>query len=92
MIEDNDKRSIRCRKLGHIVTFGYCRCEAAGKLCSSILNCWWEIFDVEHFLKENDPAALEELLARPPQTKVATILDLIAQARQKASNESEKGS
>ena len=83
MIEENDTRSTRCRRLGHTVTFRYCRTEASGRLCSNILNCWWEEFAVEAFLKAHAPGDLEEMLARKPQAKVTTILDLIERAQRK---------
>ena len=92
MIDAQDGRSIRCRKLGHAVPFRYCRSEAQGALCASILDCWWEVFDVETFLREHDPAALSELLARQSTPRLTAIVDLIAQAKQRAARSSEKSS
>jgi hypothetical protein len=67
------------------VPFRYCRSEAEGKLCASTLNCWWETFDVEGFLREHAPEALSELLARRSAPKITTIVDLIEQAKRRAS-------
>jgi len=83
MIEEHDSRTIRCRKLGHPVEFAYCRVEAGGRLCPRILDCWWEVFDVRAFLETEAPEALSELLSRPPESKIETILDLIEKAKKR---------
>ena len=83
MIEQEDGRRLRCPRLGHEVCFKYCRTQESDRLCSRILDCWWERFEVEAFLRENlSPGEVERLLASRPRAKMSTILDLIAQARQ----------
>ncbi len=52
MLNEHDQDLLlRCRRLGHEVTFGYCRRETGGKPCRLILDCWWEQFDVRSFLQ-----------------------------------------
>lgn len=81
MIDEHDARAQRCRRLGHEVSFDYCRREAAGRLCSNILDCWWEFFDVRGFLEENAPEKLHELLSREKADKLTTLVDLIERAK-----------
>jgi len=81
MSEEHDEREIRCRRLGHKVAFKYCRREANGRLCGRILDCWWEQFDVRDYLQRAAPQELAELLARAPHSKVASIVELIEQAK-----------
>lgn len=86
MLEEHDQDLLpRCRRLGHEITFGYCRRESGGKPCRLILDCWWETFDVRSFLRAHLPeetmSQLEEARTVGPAPKVASLLDLIRQAR-----------
>ncbi len=75
----------RCRRLGHEVTFGYCRQETRGSPCRLILDCWWERFDVRSFLKANlsaeAMAEVERASASSPPSKVLSLVDMIQQAK-----------
>jgi hypothetical protein len=83
-IDEHDRRAIRCRRLGHDVEFGYCRTQEGSTPCHSILDCWWEVFDVRAFLEKALSAEqVEELAARRPRAKVVTLLDLIEQAKRR---------
>ena len=82
MLEDHDKRQMRCKRLGHIVTFHYCRTQEGATICPAILDCWWESFDVRGFLKEHlDPEQFAKLEERQPPSKVLTLLEMIEKAR-----------
>ncbi len=86
MLNEHDQNILlRCRRLGHEVTFGYCRRETGGKPCRLILNCWWEQFDVRPFLRANlaeeDMAQVERASDSPPPTKVLSLVELIQQAK-----------
>ncbi len=82
MIDSEDSRSRRCPKLGHEVTFRYCRQQECDRLCPRILTCWWEAFDVDEFLRKHVPAdTMQELRAPRARPKVATLLELIEQAK-----------
>ena len=75
--------------LGHEVPFRYCRTQEGERLCGRILDCWWQAFDVCGFLKGNltteEIAKLANPAPRPP--KVASLAELISQARDRAATE-----
>jgi hypothetical protein len=75
----------RCPRLGHELTFGYCRQEAGRKPCRLILDCWWEQFDVRSFLQahlaEEAMAQVERAGAAPPPSKVLSLVEMIQQAK-----------
>jgi len=78
MIDDNDQRTTRCRRLGHEVQFGYCRRESEGKPCRLILDCWWQSFDVQTFLRENlTPDAYQALQSAPTPDKILSLYEII---------------
>ena len=85
MKDREDHRQRRCPKLGHEVQFRYCRTQEANRLCPRILDCWWELFEVEGFLSSCYASEEVERLARPAlQPKLSTILELIEAAKARA--------
>ena len=88
METEHDERRLRCRRLGHEVTFRYCRTQEGGSVCPLILDCWWEVFDVAGFLREHlEPEEFEKLARRGFRPKVTSLLDLIQQAQRTAQPE-----
>jgi len=88
VIEKHDNKTTRCRRLGHEVYFGYCRQESEGDPCRLILDCWWQSFDVQYFLKENlTPEACETLQSASAPSKILTLFDLIEQAKARMDKE-----
>jgi hypothetical protein len=86
MLNEHDQDILpRCPRLGHELTFGYCRQETGGKPCRLILDCWWERFDVRSFLQAHLPeeamAQVERASASPPPSKVLSLLEMIQQAK-----------
>ena len=86
MLNEHDQDVLlRCRRLGHEVTFGYCRQEMGRKPCRLILDCWWEQFDVHSFLQAQLPAEemaqVECANLSPPASKVVSLFDLIEQTK-----------
>lgn len=85
-IEDMERR---CPRLGSAVSFKYCAMSGEDDgFCWKILDCWWEIFDVEGYLKARLPEAEFQRLmktADKPVNKVASILSIIEKAKQSAS-------
>ena len=75
----------RCPRLGNPVPFDYCEsCDADRQPCFKILDCWWEYFDVVQYLKEKLPEdQFNRLMAAKPKPKVASLVELIEQARQR---------
>jgi hypothetical protein len=88
MLSEHDHEVLpRCRRLGHEVTFAYCRREASGSPCRLVLDCWWEHFDVRTFLQAHlapeAMARVEQAAITPPPSKMLSLLDLIEQARER---------
>jgi hypothetical protein len=82
-IAQHDDRRIRCRRLGHMVTFRYCRTQEGERLCGSIMDCWWEVFDVRAFLREHlQEETLRAVSRREPRPKLAGLLELAQRARE----------
>ena len=93
MLNEHDQDVLlRCRRLGHEVTFGYCRQETRGKPCRLILDCWWEQFDVRAFLHAHlsaeEMAQVARAGATPPPAKVVSLFDLIQQAKDRLKDKS----
>jgi hypothetical protein len=86
MLNEHDQDVLpRCARLGHELTFGYCRQETRGKPCRLILDCWWERFDVRAFLQANlteeNMAQVERAGAAPLPSKVVSLVKMIQQAK-----------
>jgi hypothetical protein len=87
MINEHDQDLLRCRRLGHEVTFGYCRQETGGKPCRLVLDCWWEHFEVRSFLRAHLPeetvAEVERAGASPPPPKILSLVEMIQEAKER---------
>ena len=79
MITDHDKRKRRCPRLGNDVPFSYCRKPGEDIPCSKILDCWWEMFDINAFMQENYSKEILEEISKPPQMKTTSLLEMIQQ-------------
>lgn len=88
MADRNDHLEKRCPRLGSDITFAYCRTCGQGFLpCGKIFDCWWETFDIAAFLKETLPEAVFNKLAEfRPKPKLTSILELIEEAKKRATN------
>jgi len=77
----------RCPRLGGPVTFAYCRgCGDQNRPCWKIMDCWWECLDVVAYLRENLPAeTFQELMNARPKPKLASLVELIEQAKKRIS-------
>lgn len=73
----------RCPRLGGQVPLSYCEVAGVdGAPCRKVLDCWWQTFDVETYLRQRlDPKGLQAALSRKPQAKMTGILEAIRQAR-----------
>ncbi len=77
-----DEQTIRCPRLGHQISFSFCRIESKGLPCFKTLDCWYAHFPVEAHLKtELSPEQWEKSFDRPSQPKMASLLELIEQAK-----------
>jgi hypothetical protein len=82
MIEEFDAHTGYCRKLGHHLEFKYCRTVNSGKPCHLMPDCWFEKFPVAKFVEQHYTLEERAAFSRPPQPKIASLVDLIAKARQ----------
>lgn len=75
----------RCPRLGHSVRFSYCRtCGEDLLICFKVFDCWWDRFDVVTYLKDRMPKDdFLKLSEARPKPKVASLLDLIEQAKKR---------
>lgn len=80
-MERYDEIDIYCRRLGHYVPFKYCRMINEGLPCSRIMDCAFEKFPVQEFLKENYTEEELEKIFLPPENKISSLVDLIERAR-----------
>jgi len=80
----NDEFTIRCPRLGHQISFSYCRVENNGHPCFKALDCWHSYFDVHAYFKEKltDPE-FEKAFVNVGAPKLLSLLDLINQVREK---------
>jgi len=88
MNQNPDDLQRRCPRLGGPVAFKYCRLAGTDRrACWKIADCWWERFDVITYLKEIlSETELKTLLEARPKPKMASILELIEQARNRAND------
>ncbi|MFW6334283.1 MAG: hypothetical protein ACOC0W_03355 [Desulfosalsimonas sp.] len=80
-----DNLEIRCPRLGTVIAFRYCMISGEDDMpCFKIFDCWWEIFDVEAYLRENLPPQVYRALAESrPRPKVASIVEIAEKAMKK---------
>jgi hypothetical protein len=82
MNKSPEKSERRCPRLGGPISFGYCRQESGGRPCFKILDCWWEIFDVECYLRaELDAAEFTRLCEARVPSKLSGLIALIDRVR-----------
>lgn len=84
-----DHLEIRCPKLGHELTFSYCRREGGDLPCQRTVKCWQSFFPVEAYLREALPTEAWERFSRmAPADKMTTLIDLIEQAKKRTKDRS----
>jgi len=73
----------RCPRLGSPVTFAYCmECGDTNLPCWKVIDCWWELFDINRYLKQQlSTADYQKLVNQKPQNKITSILELIEKAK-----------
>ncbi len=84
MDKSNDSEPIYCRKLGHHLTFNYCRNEHHQLPCPKIRDCWYKTIDIDRFVTQNYPTRETNYLFQPAEPKINTLIELIQRAQQNA--------
>jgi hypothetical protein len=79
-----EEYQIRCPRLGHHIAFSYCRVENKGLPCFKIIDCWYEHFMVEEFLREDlKPEEWERAFNRTMKPKILSLVELIEEAKKR---------
>lgn len=76
-----------CRLLGHYLPFRYCRNQQNGLPCAKIADCYFEIFPIREFIADHYSIEEQALIFRAQPPKLHSIIDLIAKARQRVSEQ-----
>jgi hypothetical protein len=76
-----DNQEIYCRKLGHYLTFKYCRQEYHMIPCSKIRECWFARIHVDQFLAQNFNEKEIVSIVHPAKPKISAIVELIQQVK-----------
>jgi len=85
-----EDHEIRCPRLGHHITFSYCRVENKGLPCFKIIDCWYEHFMIEDFLRKDlKPEEWEKVFNRPKKPKILSLVELIEEAKKRTQEESQ---
>lgn len=92
VVPPSDDYMIRCPRLGHQVSFSYCRVERGDLPCFKALDCWFEHFDVDsYFRRELTDMQMEKAFSRSAHSKMMSLLDLIEQAKTRMKPEEDPG-
>ena len=84
-IDENDAWEKYCPKLGHTLTFHYCRRESILLPCSRIIDCWKEKLKIKEFLDNHFSFEDKKNIFKPAKTKILSLFELIQNARQNQS-------
>lgn len=83
---------IRCPRLGHQIHFSYCRFENQGLPCFKIIDCWYNHFLIEEYLRnELSSEEWDNAFSRINKPKAITLLELIEQAKQRNRDKEQGG-
>jgi len=82
-MEKHDKERIYCRRLGHWLTFNYCRQENNNLPCRKIVDCWFEKLQIKEFLNENYKEEKISYIFDSSKPKLTSIIELIEQAKKR---------
>ncbi|MFC1839276.1 hypothetical protein ACFL1N_06840 [Thermodesulfobacteriota bacterium] len=76
---------IRCPRLGHPISFLYCQKENDGLPCFKILDCWFQHFNVEEYLRNRlTEKEWEMVFEKPTKSKVQSLIELIEEAKKRS--------
>lgn len=75
-----DDRHLCCPKLGHEVTFEYCRTKQGDAPCRNLLGCWWDHIEVAPFVAEHFGGIEAGEFFDGPAEQVAAVTECIKRA------------
>lgn len=70
--------------LGHSVSFLYCRLTAQNTPCRKIKDCWFETLPIDEYITAHFSMEEQQRIFKDPEPKITSLLDLIAQAKNRA--------
>jgi len=80
-IPPDNTYTIHCPRLGHLIGFSYCRFENQGVPCFRIIDCWYDYFLIEDYLrKELGNHEWEKTFRDAWKPKVTALVTLIEKA------------
>ncbi|SHF50934.1 hypothetical protein SAMN02745206_02139 [Desulfacinum infernum DSM 9756] len=86
LMEKLDALEARCPKLGHQVSFGYCRRENGNLPCSRTPACWQHRFHAEAVLRRLlTPEEWDAAFSKAPKPRVDSLLEAIEAAKTRRS-------
>jgi len=77
MKDKYDQIELYCPKLGHHLTFTYCRSENLGLPCSRVIKCCSGKIPIQKFLDSNYSGSEIQKIYVGPETKINSILDIV---------------
>lgn len=86
-VKNSDLENLECRcpRLGSPISLKYCLISGEDdSICWKILDCWWETFDVEAYLKKNmSTVEFDRLIERAekPVNKIGSLVEMIERAK-----------
>lgn len=85
MSDEKENLERRCPRLGSMIAFRYCLISGEDSMpCHKIFDCWWEIFDVDAYLKARLPEPVyNDLVSAKPKEKVASIVEIAEAAKKR---------
>lgn len=84
ILPPGDDFEIRCPRLGHQISFAYCRRENHGLPCARTLICWHTYFPVEAFLRaELTQEQWNDTFEAPARPKLLSLVELIEKAKER---------
>jgi hypothetical protein len=81
MKEKYDSEEFYCPKLGHHLTFKYCRAENSELPCFRIQMCCSAKIPVQEYLSLHYPDEVIAQIFKPRENKLTSILNLVANAQ-----------
>lgn len=76
---------IRCPRLGHPISFLYCVKENNSLPCFKTLDCWFQHFNVEVYLRNRlTEGEWERVFEKPAKSKVQSLIELIEEAKKRS--------
>jgi hypothetical protein len=81
MKDKYDQTELYCPKLGHHLTFNYCRSENASLPCSRVIKCCSDKIPIQNYLYHHFSSQEVQEIFKGPATKMNSILRVVQQVK-----------